>query len=209
MSIRPGVDLLFVKTTSTPPVRMKLPCCTDRTRSLVGSNMSVSETVDRPDRVHHRDRNGVRSAAHAHRGRRRDDDLRLADPGRRRRRLGRGCWRRRQWRAAAPAACVGGRDPAAVRLAAAAARPRCPGTGVEPGGAVTCTPPAPGTCPARRQRPARALPAAVQAGRRGRFRLRGGDERRRSADAEVLLRTDVDRATDRTRSAPACARCAA
>src|SRR3990167_2719962 len=47
MSIRPAL-VCWVKTTSMPPVRMKLPCCADRTRSFVGSYMSVSDTVDKP-----------------------------------------------------------------------------------------------------------------------------------------------------------------
>src|SRR6185503_10496886 len=35
-----------VKATLTPPARMKLPSCTARTRSLVGSKISVSVIVD-------------------------------------------------------------------------------------------------------------------------------------------------------------------
>jgi hypothetical protein len=48
MSIRPPVAC-WLNTGVTPPLRMKLPCCTARTRSFAGSNVSVSVIVDSPD----------------------------------------------------------------------------------------------------------------------------------------------------------------
>ena len=189
MSIRPSLPCC-VKTTSTPPVRRKLPCCTDRTRSFVGSYTIVSVTVDRPDGIQHGNRNGVRTAAHANRrGGRRDDHLRLPDARRDGRLLERGRGRRGAAERS-PAAAAAGGWPGRRRPAPRWRRRHHDGSRDRSG--------------ARRGRhrdAARSERASgaggrplVRPGRRRRFRLlRCGDERRRSADAEVLLRSDVNR----------------